>query len=662
MDKSDNRIFKNLILALVLVVTVFIAVVAWFTSKQESTANGITVTAISGEGLKASFDNASFDTAISRTITENFKFPLITGDGTNFFIPALNRASGVPLKDAAGIWQSKRDPIAARYGESGDYYVEDIWFSADQDLEVYLRQDSMLLPLDVDKSTGKQKDTIQRKSDFGTFSKDYIAGAARVAFFDVTEAKDPETGEKTETENLKYVWVPNENYQLTKSGNLTPIPSEIHQDGSGSFDPNDPDSTFGLSGLPDSGYRLWEGHTAAGQNPLLAAPQSRTVHIRENGTYVAAVDVVANTQVDHAILIAREDASINVNTAYTGAQEHDCYTYYNNDNITNAWVGAYFDGGKNINYSNPAINNEWSKLVVSSDNSLFFSSIDRFQVLVQCAFDGSGNVTELKVIGFVFYNSKNPGDIIGGAGDNPTGTTLPGYSIEDGNMVVITGGVSDTSNVAYGLTVGTSNVSSVRLSMEKDSNDVLVPVNPMPNQLFTVSNSNGVYTFKSLLNGKFLAIEKGKITTSNTASEFTLETKKAGTSTWPMLKSSDGYYITFNNGIFGVSATNEYAGLYIYQGSAYDFTDNGAKEGSYKYYKSGETALSTLTTAKTTDEAIEIPITRLVSSGESGGTTSYKSHIRVKIWVEGTDREAEMPLAGGIFSTNLRFNGKLKSS
>lgn len=659
-ENKKHLIFRNLILGLTLLVCIFVAVIAWFATSEKAVATGLTVKSYSGLGLDASFDAINYNSYIQRESTNNFKFSLITGDGTNFFIPSLDRTTGSPLTNTDGTWKSKREAVAAKYSQSssnytpGDYYVEDIWFRSDKELSVYLTSNSSVTPLDA----GKSSSEMLRKSDYGAFSKDNIAGAARVGFFEVSGQGE------SETETPVFTWIPNEKFQLTTSDNLTPIPSTKPETG-GDFNPNDPDSTFGLTGLEDSGYRLWEGHTDKDQNPLKEAPQERTVYVSDDGTYLAAVNVVANTQVDHAILVTKKDSSVGIDSSYNGAQSHDCYTYFSNDDVTNAWVGAYFDGNKNINYSNPSINNSWSKLVISSDNTTFFSSIDRFQVLVSCSFNSSGNVTELKVIGFVFYNSSNPNDVIGGGGQNPTGSIKRQYSMESGNTVVITNYTTTTTETTYGLNTVSASTNTVRITMKDavdgDGNSIIVPQNPLATQLYNVTkNEDGTYTFKSLSNGKFLAIQNGKIVLSDTASKFILE---AGT-TGPMLKSSDGYYISFSNNQFTVSNTSENANLQIYQGSEYSFSSNGSAESTYTYYESGNSGLSSFSqaTAKSfgyllSSQLDTKPVVTLKDTGNS-----YMAHIRVKIWVEGTDREAEIPLAGGIFSTHLDFQGLLISS
>ena len=48
-------------------------------------------------------------------------------------------------------------------------------------------------------------------------------------------------------------------------------------------------------------------------------------------------------------------------------------------------------------------------------------------------------------------------------------------------------------------------------------------------------------------------------------------------------------------------------------------------------------------------------VVTLAEVEDSPGT--YKAQIRIRIWAEGTDNEAKIPLAGGIFTTHLEFQG-----
>ena len=86
MNEKRNIVFRNLILALVLIVTIIVLIFAWFSNAERATASGLTVKSYN-VGLEAAFVDED-DKYSTKLVDESIKnYPLITGDGTNFFIP-----------------------------------------------------------------------------------------------------------------------------------------------------------------------------------------------------------------------------------------------------------------------------------------------------------------------------------------------------------------------------------------------------------------------------------------------------------------------------------------------------------------------------------------------------------------------------------------------
>lgn len=673
MKKQRTSLFRILILSLVMLVTVFIIAIAWFSSLTEATASGISVKSTSGLGLDSSFNGVDFSSSISRPLTSNFKFPLITGNGEDgmFFIPALERSSGTPLDATSGKptssgtnWLSKRPAVAARYDRDteGDYYVEDIWFRSSSELDLYLSTSSYVKALEGDKAPSEWV----RKSDFGEFTKDYIAGAARVSF-----SKIEGTGD-SETETPLFVWAPNETYQLYNGDDMTPIKSTTPSGGKSSFNPHNPDETFGLTDktkytLADKYFNevLYQKEN----NSNVLDSQSKRMYKVNNttDTYIVAISLVATNYVDHGILITDEDHSgskfptgydsvqFTATASKDGTKLEDTFEGY-------GYISAFFEGTTNV------AGGSLPKLSVTCQNSpgTFFGTNDRFQLLIE--YSPSKNLTRgqnFEIVGFVYYNStKNQNqtdsstwEYNGAAGVGPGDSIVqPYYSMENGSTVVITNNTTSTSQTTYALNANTASASAVRLEMVSktvDSNTYIAPGSPLASMMYTVSKlDSGGYTLKSLTTGKYLAISDRKIALSDTASEFTLSVGNGG----PML-SSGGYYLSFSNGQFGVSNTSENATLQIYQGTSYSFTTSGIKEDVYQYYDKTRKALTPLN-VKLTSQLDDSALLRLASAGTSGdGTPIYSAHIRIRIWAEGTDREAKIPLAGGIFTTHLEFQG-----
>lgn len=694
MKKQRTSLFRILILSLVMLVTVFIIAIAWFSSKKEATASGLSVKAVSGLGLECSFNNNEYSSSISRAQTSNFKFPLITGDGTNFFIPALDRSTGIPLHNANGSWISKREALPAYYPKEGkdyvkgDYYVEDIWFQSDKQLDVYLTSESSIKPLDADKTS----DQWERKSDYGDFSKDNIAGAARVAFFQL----DPKTpggsnivSDAVDKTAPEFIWIPNEKYQLTTSDNLTPITNGLGTTTSTTFDPNhtlpghttpedwwtellESDNQTVGGCKPANMYLYYYDYEASGTKEL----KTVQMYTDSAGKYVGIIDVTKQEDVNYMLGIFnfdQKDANGNSNLSRL--------TNFSQSGDDKSWIPKYTsvrnvtdtDGETNvISYLlahdrsapiDPTGKTDyftWAQLYLKRE-SVVSSTYTHWQVRI--TFDPASKYLDVEDI--ILYENENNyystdliGSIIGGFNHKK-------YAIQQ-KTVVITNNTTETTDITYGLNALDSSTNAVRLDMKsvtQGGKTYISPQNPLPSQLFAVvKETGGTYKFKSLSTGKYLAIDGGKLVLSATGSSFTIE---GSDSSAPMLKTTNGYYLTFYNGNFGVSTTSEYASLQIYEGSEFGFNPGGSTEIesklNYTYYKAGATALTTLNKATLDTSGYLLsgdlntkPVVRLTKQSDD----NYKAHIRIKIWVEGTDREAKIPLAGGIFSTTLLFQGK----
>lgn len=681
MKKSRTSLFRTLILSLVMLVTVFIFSIAWFAPQNEATASGLTIKSFSGLGLDSSFNGVDFSSSITRALTNNFKFPLVTGNGVDnmFFIPALERSSGTPLDattrkptSTGTNWLSKRAAVASRYSDTeGDYYVEDIWFKSSSELNLVLSTSSYVKALEGDKAPSEWL----RKSDFGEFTKDYIAGAARVSFSKIEGIGD------SETETPLFVWVPNEKYQLFTGDDMTPIKSTTPSGGESSFNPFDSDITFGLennSRYSPANLYLWEVSVPNGSNKPSSVNSYQMYTDSETGYKVGAITITTTTQVDHGFMISSQSGTQLPISGYSTPNGSKTETQLEGSTVDGLWVGAYFDNLKrNITNPQDGSNQELPQLTINigSGGNLgeFFGENDRFQILFEYNPDGNiiddekGNIgSPIRIIGFVFYNSKTNSSTTdpsswnynGAAGIGPGSSVVqPYYSMENGSTIVITNNTTSTSQTTYALNANTASASAVKVEMVSktvDSNTYIAPGSPLASMMYTVSKlQSGGYTLKSLTTGKYLSISDGKIALTDTASEFALNVGNGG----PML-SSGGYYLSFSNGKFGVSNTIENATLQIYQGTSYSFIANGDPEDAYKYYNKDSGSLRNLSNVKFTSQLGDSPLLRLTNAGTEGdGTPIYLAHIRIRIWAEGTDREAKIPLAGGIFTTHLEFQG-----
>ncbi len=204
--KIGSLITKNLIVLLVLIAVCVLFNWSWFTDVQTADANGINIQS-SADGVQVSWDGVNWYndltalndadvvdgvTGMAKNISGKKGVPeplnLITGNGLKFFEPLLNRKSGEVLVNHDGSW--KGEILQSR--NTGKFIDIDLYFRSEFAKDVYLAGDSVVSP----------KDITQRYSEYGNFSKDYIAAASRIAFLN---------SDKSE---CSFIWAPNADIEL----------------------------------------------------------------------------------------------------------------------------------------------------------------------------------------------------------------------------------------------------------------------------------------------------------------------------------------------------------------------------------------------------------------------------------------------------------------
>lgn len=196
---------SNLIMMFVLAVSIIIAALAWFINSSRASINSIEVDSAAANSVELrvmlnGMPNAGdYDSGwVSGTVSlqdavGTFKYANdITGNGILFSRPMKSDGTANPLftgSDANANWQLEPTPAANK-----DYEVIDVYVRCNQPSNVYLTSSSSVFP--VNKSGNR--------NEYGV-SKDYIAGASRVAFVDVAEDN---------SETLSCVWIPNSKYQI----------------------------------------------------------------------------------------------------------------------------------------------------------------------------------------------------------------------------------------------------------------------------------------------------------------------------------------------------------------------------------------------------------------------------------------------------------------
>ncbi|MGN0453426.1 MAG: hypothetical protein ACI4GZ_06495 [Ruminococcus sp.] len=616
--KTGRMITKNLIVLLVFCVVCFFAIWSWFTSNQKADASGISIKAQNSGGLLSSFEE---DGEYLSELTDNTlkAYPLVSSDGTSFFIPALNRTTGEPLLSGSGNYIKKRDAVSG-----SDYYEKDIYFKSDKPMKVYLTDESAILPKLLVNTDG----TVANRSDFGDFSRNYIAGAARLAVFDLSG-----TGEVQ-----KFVWAPNPSYQLSVASGFTPL-ELISEEASGW----NPPSTAGwnIENYGEaSNYYLWEAHHNKSSNNV-TYQKTQMYYNSATGTYYGVVDVIGALNVDHMIYI---DSSNSANAPTGNFTDYSrCSDTQRKQYILNQGTGnqIYVTGAVEGGYT--ADNRTWAKLYLDADKrDAFFGTYNRFQVLISYC---PKNNNYLHVEDFVFYDKDNPSNVGGGV-ESAGAKGAEKYELNSSKNIVITGTVGTDT---YGLAVSEDQTT---LEAKVISG---FPVTAAPEFLYEVIQPNEEieqYRLRNVKTQKFLSVTDGSLSLSDTPTLFSVAVGTSGEASCPVLYSGSNY-IAFsqNSSSFTVTSSASGANTNVYEGNSYTFNENGTPETSYSYINdSGTHTISCVTDLSTTQ-----PVITLTKSSDG----SYRGHIKIRVWAEGTDREAQTPLADGVFNIMLKFFGEI---
>lgn len=204
---SKNKVVKGFFELFLVVVSVFVVSYAWFVKTDKNRADDLTIKSKASRLLYISLDDGqTWSTELSLDLDERFKFNNeVTGNGVSFSKAATKRDDGMPITFKPAI-------------PGTDYLEFDLLFKSNAPLGVFLDSDSEVIP-----SAGKNiedliGEIVTRKSSYGDFSRDLIAGALRLSF---TE-NDYIEGNYISKLKPSLVWAPNKNYELKyNNGNYT---------------------------------------------------------------------------------------------------------------------------------------------------------------------------------------------------------------------------------------------------------------------------------------------------------------------------------------------------------------------------------------------------------------------------------------------------------
>lgn len=180
-------------ICVILLISLVGGTLAWFFVNEEVTVNyGNSIFCEAGDSLEIALVQNGTTSRWSSSVDYSageFTTVDITGDGLNLYRPSEIDENQQPV-DFVDAVSSLEDT------KHYDYIELEVAFRSVSKMNVYLSDESYISPVKTDDDG---------KNIYGNFSRDYIAGAMRVAIID-------ETG-------LKMLWAPNANYQLIQNAN-----------------------------------------------------------------------------------------------------------------------------------------------------------------------------------------------------------------------------------------------------------------------------------------------------------------------------------------------------------------------------------------------------------------------------------------------------------
>lgn len=638
--KTGRMVVKNLIILLVLAVVAALAIWAWFTSQQTATADGISVKTkasgvqVSWSGADGTYydDLTALTTAevvesqkgLAKTLTAaESKLKLITGNGTSFFLPALNRRTGNVITNADNSW--KGSDIAT---SEGRYVDMDLYFRSDMAKNVYLAGDSKVYP----------KSTTERISDYGDFSSDYISSAARVAFLNAA---------KTST---SFIWAPNNDYELKESANgytkytttdtetvVTTVPSAL--DGGAVENGN----TYYFWTLKDGTYASPPTSTDALQAYQMT--YNSTTRYYETTFTLTVPQYTANTP----------SIPFDINTSGTTMQNSDRNNYFD---ASTSYANNL--NGQGINISE----GEWN--VGSITMNQFFVETNIVPINTVLTYKIGYN-PQTKVITMLNYSDGSSGSYDWDRGGSQTSTqvsTTTYYPLADNTNLVLAN--ADSAAAVSSANTDCKNTITFKTSDKLNITSSSITTYEQFTAIKTGSGSQATYVFKNKkMPSKYLSVSGTTVLLSATQTAFRL----AYISGYgcPVLKNGDNYLV-YSGGLFKMAAFSSLSvgnAVTIYTGSSYEVLTNSTALQNYEYYSNTDKTVHTLNGTSTpplfdteasgsSDTRIgNTPVATLSKQNETD--QYYTAHIVIRVWAEGTDRDALVPLAGGMFDTSLHF-------
>lgn len=661
MEQPKNRklVAKNVVLAFVVFVILLLCVLAWFTSRSDASASGLSVKTSGENGLEVSLDGGqtwgtkwSSDNedgwlqsdALAKYVSNGGSLmQLLSGDGQDLYYTKSVDANG-DVQDS--------DFVKISDDKAGDYCLEfEAYFRSENKCSVALTDESSVLPYDLTETA--------RNNSFG-FSPDYIAGAARVAFLQ-EDVNDPLKLTKTG------LWIPNPKYQLTTTSSENVTYTKMPDNFGGSVDISSGGQPTDPSGTGD--YYLWtlnpeftldQGNTVeynrAALRNLNSIPLERigstSKYYCQFYTVIPQVGrkeqmIMINQSKDNWQETAKSESSLrnfigglsnsaDLNVGWWSGGTYNVSVEYNGDKAGFEYNTYYF---WQINYGSSVIDQNARKLVRieydSSTKKITLCNPDKSDVTITAP-EGSGILAK-------------------------------------GEKIVVT--QESTVGLSTDLSGDDPNIS------ENDNSLCDLEVVDVYNQ----GDHDCSYKFKNTL-GKYLAIVDGALTVVDTEAEASYFYVFFGTqfegegdakitdkllgyidrsSSTPVVK-----YVVYNSSTnkFELSTSYGTDRYMIYQKTTtgvknYGMLTDGTPEtedeswGKTYYYFDDKTKTKAALDPKeyaTTPQACT-NLVKLETTTEIDGKTYYTGKMKVRIYAEGFDREAQKPMEKGKIKVNLQF-------
>lgn len=662
---SNHRLMvKYIALAVVIFVILLLCVLAWFTSKTEATASGISVKTTGAQGLEVSLDGGktyatdwgsekgqqywagldayNVDKTDSSGNTVGTLMNLLSGNGLNLYYPTGVDGEGNPVKDSDGNYSFVKvsDDDASNYcleikakfrsgtplkvGLSGQYEnCTDIPSSSTTDSFVKPYNDGDATRYNISSITGEKY----------TFSADYIAGAARVAFINQN--------------SLTGLWIPNKSIELTQGLSILEF-NPLTDDYGGSVTVQVGDYNI-EGGKATDMYVHWPTESLAGSdqtNLVNYYNKLGTVQLYENDDYYyCTLTLPKNTSTSG-------DAK-DLPFFVTNGEETEIVNNKINNLVTltkNNLVGCSFDDGHGIGF-------DTGYHIAKQINSVYLDD-DLYKVYYY-------NLPQNDEHNFYLIIDKNQNSDGDYVVKSLQGVESKSIVISDNSNflpkdseIVIT---REINNKIYGLSGDLSATEQDFENKDKVSTYVVTDYKE------ETSSGNSYYSYK-LQNSstkKYLAVVNGSLTVVDSDSSATYfyvitnNDNELHNVHEKQLAYKDGNtlkYVSLSSelGSFALSSKNTDTGYMIYtkteSGKDYLLKTNGDAESSYSYWNGS--SVTTLSGYKTKPSDCKNLVT-LTQSNDG----NYYGDLTIRIFAEGFDREAKKCMEKGKVKVKLVFQG-----